>query len=377
MADDPVPGGGVMKTDISPLRVILKAFGLFVLVNLVYALIQPPVSRISAYTLLFPGRDRLPFGEVHNPYVVSIDNIDAMFASHAIAAEKKPDEIRVAVIGDSSVWGENLRLHETLTGQWNQLDLQCGAKSLHVYNLGYPHPSAVKDLMFLKKLTEYHPDVIVWLITLNTLSSMRVNPVLVENRDLALALLDDYALEFSETDALIQTEKNLYEKTIIGRRSFLARLIKLQALGWVWSATGRDVEHIAELVSMSDDVSDDLEYRRLPVGSDLRTIMLVDALAAGHAIVGEIPLVLVNEPIFAASGLNADVRYNETYPRWAYDQYRDVIAGEARENKWEYLDLWDFVPGKYFTDTPLHLNAEGEHLLAERIHAKVQPMVCK
>ena len=132
MADDPVSVGGVMKTDVSPLRVILKAFGLFVLVKLLYVLFQPPVSRISAYTLLFPGRERLPFGEMHNPYVVSIDDIDAMFATHAIAADKKPDEVRVAVVGDSSVWGENLPLGETLTGQWNQLDMQCGAKTMHV-----------------------------------------------------------------------------------------------------------------------------------------------------------------------------------------------------------------------------------------------------
>jgi len=362
---------------VSPLRVLLKAFILFVLVNLLYALIQPPVSRISAYTRLFPGRERLPFGEMHNPFVVSIDDIDAMFAAHAIAADKKPDEFRVAVVGDSSVWGENLPLGETLTGQWNQLDMLCGAKTMHVYNLGYPHPSAVKDLLFLKKLTEYEPDAIVWLITLNTLSSMQVNPVLVENRDQALKLLDEYHLAFSGIDTLRSSKSSLLEKTIVGERSFLARLIKLQALGWLWSATGRDIERLAEPVSMPADVSDNLEYRRLPVGSDLRTIMLVDALAAGRAIVGETALVLVNEPIYAANGLNSDLRYNDFYPRWAYDQYRDVIAGQAHENDWVYIDLWDFIPREYFTDTPLHLSAEGERLLAERIHEFVLPMVCQ
>jgi hypothetical protein len=377
MADDPLSVGGVNMTGVSPLRVLLKAFILFVLVNLLYALIQPPVSRISVYTRLFPGRERLPFGEMHNPYVVSIDDIDAMFAAHAIAADKKRDEVRVAVIGDSSVWGENLSLHETLTGQWNQLDVQCGAKRMHVYNLGYPHPSAVKDLLFLKKLTEYEPDVIVWLSTLNTLSSMQVNPVLVENRDKALELLDEYQLAFSGIDTLRNSKRSLLEKTIVGERSFLARLIKLQALGWLWSATGRDVERLAEPVSMPADVSDNLEYRRLPVGSDLRTIMLVDALAAGHAIVGKTPLVLVNEPIYVANGLNSDLRYNDFYPRWAYDQYREVIAGQAHANDWVYIDLWDFIPREYFTDTPLHLSLEGERLLAERIHEFVLPMVCQ
>lgn len=365
-------------TEVSPLRVILKALGLFVLLNLLYALIQPPVARLSLHTVSFPGRERLPFGETHNPYVVSVDDIDAMFASHAISRAKQPDEIRVAVIGDSSVWGENLQLHETLTGQWNRPGMQCGGKTLQVYNLGYPHPSAVKDVMFLKKTTEYEPDVIVWLITLNTLSSMRVNPILIENRDLALDLLDEYQLPFSEIEALRNSDRSFYEETIVGRRSFLARLIKLQALGWLWSATGRDVERIAEPVTMPEDIeSNDLEYRRLPAGTDLRTIMLVDALAAGHSIAGDIPLVLVNEPIFVATGSNSDVRYNDFYPRWAYDQYREVISAEALTHGWKYLDLWDYIPGRYFTDTPLHLGAEGERLLAERIQLDVGPLVCK
>jgi hypothetical protein len=256
--------------------------------------------------------------------------------------------------------------------------MRCNGKTLHLYNLGYPHPSAVKDVMFLKKATEYDPDVIVWLITLNTLSSMRINPVLTENRDLALDLLDEYRLPFSEIDVLRSSEKDFYARTILGQRSFLARLIKLQALGWLWSATGRDVERIPEPVTIPEDIeSNDPEYRRLPVDSDLRSIMLVEALAAGHAIAGDTPLILVNEPIFIATGLNSDVRYNNFYPRWAYDRYRDVISAEALEHNWKYLDLWDSIPGRYFTDTPLHLNAAGERLLAERLQMDVGPMVCK
>ena len=378
MAYDAVSIGNIMKTDVNPLRVVLKTISLLVLINLLFGLLQPHVARLSFYTILFPGRGRLPFGELHNPYVVSVDDIDAMFASHAISRAKQPDEIRVSVIGDSSVWGENLQLYETLTVQWNRLGVQCNGKTMHVYNLGYPHPSAVKDVMFLKKTAEYEPDIIVWLITLNTLSSMRVNPILTENRDLALGLLDEYRLPFSEIDKLRNSEKSLYENTILGQRSFLARLIKLQALGWLWSATGRDIERVPEQMTMPEDIeSNDLEYRRLPVDSDLRPIMLVDALAAGYAIAGDIPLVLVNEPIFIATGLNSDVRYNDLYPRWAYDQYRDVVSAEAHEHNWKYLDLWDSIPGRHFTDTPLHLSVEGERLLAERIQMDVAPMVCK
>lgn len=104
--------------------------------------------------------------------------------------------------------------------------------------------------------------------------------------------------------------------------------------------------------------------------------MLVDALAAGHEIADDIPILVVNEPIFAASGLNSDVRYNNFYPRWAYDQYREVISAEAQDHSWNYLDAWNIIPNQYFTDTALHLNAEGEHMLAVQLHEAVRSLIC-
>ncbi|HUE98286.1 MAG TPA: SGNH/GDSL hydrolase family protein [Anaerolineales bacterium] len=366
-----------MNERVRPVYVLFKGIGLFVLINVLYAMIQPPVARFSAYNLLFPGRERLPFGEAHNSFVVSIDDVDAMFATHAISSRKKPGEIRVAVIGDSSVWGENLHLEETLTGQWNQPGLQCGGSRIQVYNLGYPHPSVVKDMIFLEKLTEYEPDIIVWMITLNTLSSRRVNPFLIENRDAALRLLEAYNLPFYGLEELAREQDSFVDKTIVGRRSFLARYIKLQSLGFLWSATGKDFNLFNESVTISNDVSNDLIYRELLPGDDLETMMLEDALAVGHDIAGSIPVLLVNEPIFMAAGLNSDLRYNDFYPRWAYDHYRDAIATEVEQHGWNYLDLWDAVPQKYFTDTPLHLNADGERLFAEHLNSAVRSMVCK
>jgi hypothetical protein len=178
-------------------------------------------------------------------------------------------------------------------------------------------------------------------------------------------------------DELDAEEETLIEKTVVGRRSFLARLIKLQALGFLWHATGKDTNLVKDPVPLPNDVTDIVEYRESPPGSDPRDFMLVDALAAGHDIAGNIPVLLVNEPIFVATGLNSDIRYNNFYPRWAYDQYRTVVAAEAGGNAWNYLDLWDAFPPSYFTDSPLYLNAEGERLLAERLDAAVRSMVCK
>jgi lysophospholipase L1-like esterase len=90
-------------------------------------------------------------------------------------------------------------------------------------------------------------------------------------------------------------------------------------------------------------------------------------LRAGHQIAGDIPLLIVNEPILISNGQNSDIRYNFFYPRWAYDQYRVIMAEQARQQGWRYLDLWDLVPMTEFTNSAVHLTPAGSQLLAERI----------
>ncbi len=63
-------------------NVLLKALALFVAVNLVFVAWNPTalLGHISAYNLLFPGRERFPFGE--NParsYNLSLYSLPAMF----------------------------------------------------------------------------------------------------------------------------------------------------------------------------------------------------------------------------------------------------------------------------------------------------------
>jgi hypothetical protein len=70
-------------------NVLIKALALFVAANLVWVAWNPTglLGRISAYNLLFPGRQRFPFGE--NPaksYNLSLYSLPAMFASLQVNA---------------------------------------------------------------------------------------------------------------------------------------------------------------------------------------------------------------------------------------------------------------------------------------------------
>jgi hypothetical protein len=364
-----------MKTAVHPLRVVIKALSLFVIINLLYALFDPPGAQVSGYNSIFPGRTRLPFGVMGDPFSVAIEDVDITFASHTIAAPKEPHEFRVVLIGDSSLWGEDLGAYEVISEQWNQLSTRCGEKTIRAYNLGYPHPSVLKDLVILDKALEYQPDLIVWFVTLNTLMSQRINPFLVANRERAAQILNNHTIGFQQAENF-KGKSSFYERTLIGQRSELARQIRLEMLGVVWAATKEDTNRVTPGALPDFGVSKDPRYRGMEPPQEFKDMLLFGAVSAGHELAGSVPVLLVNEPMYLVSEERAPVRYNAVYPRWAYDQYRDHLSNQALSSRWNYLDLWDAVPPEYFVDARFHLSVEGERVLIQRINPVVQSMMC-
>jgi len=100
-----------------------------------------------------------------------------------------------------------------------------------------------------------------------------------------------------------------------------------------------------------------------------------DVLEAGVKLVGDIPVMIVNEPIYLSDGQNSDIRYNFYYPRWIFDQYRQEMRLRAEANDWLYLDLWDLVPASEFTNSAIHLTPTGENLLAGQIARMILPLI--
>ncbi len=365
-----------MKQDTHPLRVVVKALILFLLVNVIFAWINPSLGAVSAYNELIPGRVRFPFGSATDPYVVVVDNLDVMTASLTISAPKRKGEYRVVLIGDSSVWGEKISARDSISEQWNRLNMECNGRQIRFYNLGYPHPSIIKDLMVLDKAMEYDPDMVVWFVTLNTLMPRRLSPFISANRDEAAKVLTNYDIPNPSGDELALQKPSFFEKTLIGRRSDLIRAVKLQALGLLWMATDQDKRASVPNPALSPDVDDDPKFRGLAPGTKLGNKMLFDALAAGRDIAGSVPILIVNEPIYIATGRNSDIRYNDVYPRWAYDKYRELMTVRSQNSHWNYLDLWNVIPSKEFSDTSLHVSAQGERMLIQRISPALREIAC-
>jgi L-fucose mutarotase/ribose pyranase (RbsD/FucU family) len=358
-------------------NVVIKGVILFALVNVLFALLNPlsALGRLSTYNTLIPGRPRLPYGE--NPdrsYNLSLQNLDALFASHEIN-RASGDEYRVLVIGDSSVWGVLLDADQTLSAYLNAADLRTSdGKPVRFYNLGYPIQSLAKDLLiFDYALNRTNPDAVIWLVTLESFSPQaQMASLLVRQNPRPInALAREYQLPINADDPRFE-RPDLLGQTIIGKRRELADLLRLQLYGTLWGVTGLDQRYPRFYEPRMEDF-DPADFDSITAwqGFEQDTLSEDDlawrVLDAGIVLADPLPVLIVNEPIFISDGVNSDIRYNFFYPRWAYDQYRVWLA----ERYPNVLDLWDAIPPSEFTDSAVHLTPAGSQRLAELLTERI------
>jgi hypothetical protein len=354
---------------VHPVRVGLKAIILFALANILFAVTDPPVGYLSIYNWLVPGRARVPYEREIDYYPIShtipvYEDLDAMFQSHLISRPKETDEYRVVLVGDSAAWAFELHPEETLASQLTALNLRtCTGKRVIVYNVAFPLPYVAKDVLIMDKVREYAPDMFIWMVTLDAFRNRTIytDYFLEPYAERTLDLKQEYQLDTLDTEKI--RLPGFWDKTIIGQRSRLKKIILLQLHGLAWSATGLDYDY-RPYEPVSNDQLDSLLFDTYAPGQlDLRD-MLFDVLEAGYGIAGQRPLLVVNEPIFIASGKNSDLRYNDNYPRWAYDEYLSFLSGWMKDHHHEYLDLWNAVPPSEFSNSPFHRTPQGEKTVA-------------
>ena len=350
--------------------VLFKAMLLIALFNFAFILLNDiPFGKFSLYNSLFPGRERLPFGDHPQAYNINLFDLDAMLASHVLTGTPKaPDEYRVLLIGDSSVWGTLLRPEETLAGQLNSRAISACSKTVHVYNLGYPYISLMQELMILDEALPYQPDMVIWLITLESLPTDKQfgSPLVSNNLDRVRELIAKYGLEADPNDeALVHASK--WDQTFVSRRRAIADLLRLQFFGALWTATGIDQYYPESYERAQIDLEASDDFHKL---KSLKNALAWDVLDAGVRAVPN--TILVNEPILVSNGLNSDIRYNFFYPRWAYDEYRVLLSEFAAQRNLPYLDLWNIAPIEEFTNSGVHLTPAGEAMLADKIAPAIQ-----
>lgn len=359
-------------------RVAYKTLVLLIVVNVVYIVLNPLpyLSRLTLYNHLFSGRERLPFSELYpNDYSVPLHRLEGLMASHRISYDpKSPQEWRVVVLGDSGVWGWRQRPDETMTACLTDAQLQVpDGRFIYAYNLAYPYPSALKDALIMQQALTYEPDVVVWFITLKSLyvKEQTWHPLVQNNRNLAQRFVQAYAVDVDLTPLIHDTPTLLgaffelmRDRSILGQRRELADLLRHQVYGPTWTFTRFDYIDWRFFHPPMNDLPLNAaipSYETIPINSDLSAWLAWDVIrgAVEMAHARGVGVLIVNEPIYRATGANSDLHYNELYPRWAYDQYRQHASAQAEQHRWDYVDLWDSLPNTSFVEHPIHYTIEA------------------
>lgn len=357
-----------LKTNnISLIKIIIKTLFLFFFVNLLFIHFSKlPYGRISLYNLIFSGRERLPFGEnQQKSYNLTINNIDAMMSSHKISsASTISEEYQVVLIGDSSIWGFLHTPEYTLSSILEKkIEQNWGSKNIRVYNLGYPSLSILKDILFVDFVSQMKPDLIIWFVTLESfpLEIQTEIPLVRNNSRLVNQIIDKYSFDMPKYQI------NAWDYTIMGQRRNLADIIRLQLLGIPWSATGIDQDYPEQYNPAQRDFEKDYSFKDFD-GMELEEKDLAMELITKTIIQNkDLDFIIINEPILISTGQNSHIRYNFYYPRWAYDQYREILKIKMQESGIKYYDFWDIVPDEEFTNSAIHMTETGQNILAERV----------
>ena len=367
-----------LKEQVNILKMAFKVIILLVIIIAISPLVNS-LGKASLYNLIFNGRLRLPFGENSSlSYNLTLNNLDAMFASHIInGQEKRDDEYRIIVIGDSSTWGILLHPDQTLPALIDKGLSLCQGKSVKVFNLGYPTLSLTKDVLIMAFAMEYEPDLVIWPLTLESfpLDKQTSNPLIENNMDRIRSLNKKFGLITDLGEPPTNLERYL-KNNLISKRKEYADLIRLQFLGAMWSATGIDQVYPGEYSKAKNDLDDSMEFHGFNSANDLENNLAFYAIDNMKKIIGSTPIIIINEPILVSDGLNHEIRYNFYYPIWAYDLYRTNLKTYLDERGWNFLDLWDIVPRNEFTNSAIHLSPTGETIYSNEVINYIQESIC-
>jgi len=282
------------------------------------------------------------------------------------------------LLGDSATWGFLLEPEDTLTGKLNTAGLVTDdGRPLRFYNLGYPIMALTKDLVLMDYGLRYQPDLIVWLVTLESFprDKQLYPPLLQNNPAVVRGLIERFNLDLDARDSRF-VELDFWERTIVGQRRALFDLLRLQLYGVPWTVTGMAQYYPESYELRRSDFDEDVSWQAYAGPVELTANELAfDVLEAGFELAGETPVLLVNEPMFVSSGQNSDLRYNFFYPRWAYDAYRDLLIEQATAHAWPFVDLWNALPAEEFTDSPVHYTPAGAQMLADLVAPEIMRLV--
>jgi hypothetical protein len=192
-------------------------------------------------------------------------------------------------------------------------------------------------------------------------SDEQLNTPLIINNPLVLNnVIDEYQLAYPKANI------DLFDYTITGQKRNLADIFRLQLYGALWAGSGIDQAYPENYIPAQRDFKPDYSYKNITNNQmnvdDLATDVILKTVLGFQ----DTDFILINEPILISSGKNSNIRYDFYYPRWAYDEYRNIVKSVLEQSAIKYYDFWDLVPESEFTNSAIHLSNAGEEMLTAK-----------
>jgi hypothetical protein len=293
-----------------------------------------------------------------------------------------PDELRVALVGSSAVYGFPNPVEHTL-GHWLNRHFADAGIPARLYNVAFVNPSQVRDALIIHDVLPYQPDVIVYPMTLSEFQ--HVAPVLFpsvlsffrRNRPSVTSLFDEAppGLEYPISrwqwwaEHRVQTPWAMDAVREVGAFLHLAAVANAH---WIVRQVHSDPPYVdpRKRVHVTDYKCEDVERNFEKNYHDWQDWNVLAYLQHLRETTGT-EVLIVNWPVpYEPVG---DC-YNARFSKAAFAEFVAWLGGETAARGLPYLDLHAFLPPDAFADS-IHLGADGHRRVAAEIARALDPIL--
>ena len=360
-----------LPSSASTARIFIKAIILLFILNLVcLGLNFKPIAALTQFNtwwLVGHGRSRLVSkSDFQNGQLP----IDSLLATHEIAYnQKKPEEYRVVVLGDSTAWGQGLLDEETFSGQLTAANLVASGKHIVAYNLGYPSADIIAMMITLDAAMKYQPDLIIWFVTAYSFNNDATGVTTNEFASLNHARLEQLAETYhmqSWLDSRMPPEPAWRKYFAFYDQGTVAVWLGSLFYPFVPTDVGNTGRRVAtEPVTAKSTDPKDVPPGFYPMPNESWNFVTIGQELATRS---NAKLLLINEPtLVLRNNPNAATTYSNIYARAYYNYYREAFSDYCTTHRIWCVDLWDVVPPADFMDSERHFDGNGWSLTVNRV----------
>jgi hypothetical protein len=337
---------------------------------------RPTTARLCLPPLFENGQRLQPLGDINLMW------LDPLLRQHEICWRDHPGEVRIALFGNSAVFGLPLPADQSFSAVINA-EFAASSVHAHMFNLGWVYTYELRDVVILHEALPYRPDVIVDAITLANL--IHVAPIWFApiTRFFEVNINALVGLQAAPPPGLVEPLQR-YRAMVADRSLWLIASDRLRQLGALaYAAAHEHAEVLARLLG-AKPIPDAFRPQLRVAGYDCQKTLAdnqtdfrdfkqwnpLEDLADIRRRTGAEVLV-VNWP--DAAEPNGEC-YNRRYGKALLTEYNRWLKDETDRLHLAYLDLHDLLPPVNFIDS-LHVTAAGHRRIAERVGQALEPII--